>query len=222
MSRILYIASSPGQHGPSLTGERLVRRLTEEHEVRVAALVVPPTPSLLQNHYAEHVVVDSDLHEYDAIVMEGGWNGAPDPAAPLAVDDAARFVRSGGVLIVCDMARDTTNQKLEAVLAAASLLRAVPNHKDGYLYYLQDDLAREPNTGGFWFAPAEMQVDERADRGLPTRSRRRPLPQLSRGPRRAGSPWRLGAERLQASSRSPCRSQMPGTETGLKVSSRRS
>lgn len=129
--------------------------------MRVVALVVRPTSGLLQNHYARHVVADTALDDFDAIVMEGGWNGDPSPgSARLRLEDATRFVRSGGVLIVCDMARNTTNQKLEAVLAASSLLRAVPNSKDGYPYYLQDDLARDAETGGFWFAPSEMQVDE--------------------------------------------------------------
>lgn len=161
MARILYLASSPGQYGPNIMGGLLVRRLSEHHDVRVVALAVPTDSPLLANHYAEHVVAESHLHDYDAIVMEGGWNWEPDPAqARLSQDRATEFVRNGGVLIVCDVDRNTTGKKLDAVNAAAALLRATPKQRDGCVYYLLDDLGRDSETNGFWFAPTEMSVDD--------------------------------------------------------------
>jgi hypothetical protein len=161
VARVLYLAYLLTQDGFQLKGHQLVEHLSASHEVQVAGMVVADDDPLLSGPFADSLVRESRLEGFDAIVMEGGWRPWGADLARISLDQALKFVRAGGQLLVCDIDRNEARKYRDDLVAAQRLLKAIPKYNsDLGVEYLHDDLAQDPDRYGFWFYPSEMLVND--------------------------------------------------------------
>src|SRR4051794_36958079 len=104
MARILHLATLLTHDGPRFHAALLVDHMRSRgHVVQMAGMLEPEDSGNIGAHLSDFVVPIAMLDDFDAVVIEGGWNDDGMPGLPKMSTRVARdFITRGGQLIIAD------------------------------------------------------------------------------------------------------------------------